>query len=166
MLIYDFIADICIFISLVWPYPACALTVTKRKGPFCNLVFYFSASFWTVFVEPGAAPPVHLKISRTKVLCSTSKILCWYFNVLTLMKFAGARYRCRAGFSMGLTSFTSKKVRPPQSAFALMSFRASWWKFLACSFRSISTSWHTSSPRNFLACSFRSISTSWHTSST
>ena len=21
------------------PYPACALTVTKRKGPFCNLIF-------------------------------------------------------------------------------------------------------------------------------
>ena len=31
---------ICIFLSLVWPYPACALTVTKRKGPFCNLVFF------------------------------------------------------------------------------------------------------------------------------
>ena len=26
----------------------------------------FSASFWTVFVEPGAAPPVHAKISSTK----------------------------------------------------------------------------------------------------
>ena len=26
----------------------------------------FSASFWTVFVEPGAAPPVHAKISGTK----------------------------------------------------------------------------------------------------
>ena len=23
----------------------------------------FSASFWTIFVEPGAAPPVHAKIS-------------------------------------------------------------------------------------------------------
>ena len=23
----------------MWPYPACALTVTERKGPFCNLVF-------------------------------------------------------------------------------------------------------------------------------
>ena len=39
MLIYDFIADICNFISLVWPYPVCARTVTKRKGPFRNLVF-------------------------------------------------------------------------------------------------------------------------------
>ena len=44
----------------------------------------FSASFWTVFVEPGAAPPVHAKISGTKLLCSTSRILCWYLNVLTL----------------------------------------------------------------------------------
>ena len=33
----------------------------------------FSASFWTVFVDPGAAPPVHAKISGTKLLCSTSK---------------------------------------------------------------------------------------------
>ena len=44
----------------------------------------FSASFWMVFVEPGAAPPVHAKISGTKLLCSTSRILCWYFNILTL----------------------------------------------------------------------------------
>ena len=43
----------------------------------------FSASFWTVFVEPGAAPPVHAKVSGTKLLCSTSRILCWCFNVLT-----------------------------------------------------------------------------------
>ena len=40
----------------------------------------FSGSFGMVFVEPGAAPPVHAKISGTKLLCSTSKILCWYFN--------------------------------------------------------------------------------------
>ena len=44
----------------------------------------FSASFGMVFVEPGAAPPVHSKISGTQLLCSTSRILCWYFNVLTL----------------------------------------------------------------------------------
>ena len=44
----------------------------------------FSATFWRVFVEPGAAPPVHAKISGTNLLCSTSRILCWYFNVLTL----------------------------------------------------------------------------------
>ena len=36
----------------------------------------FSASFWMVFVEPGAAPPVHAKTSETKLLCSTPKILC------------------------------------------------------------------------------------------
>ena len=28
----------------------------------------FSASFWMVFVEPGVAPPVHAKISGTKLL--------------------------------------------------------------------------------------------------
>ena len=47
-LIYDFIDKliqltdiyICIFITLVWPHPACTLTVTKRKGLFCNLVFF------------------------------------------------------------------------------------------------------------------------------
>ena len=33
----------------------------------------FSASFWMVFVEPGAS-----------LLCPTSRILCYYFNVLTL----------------------------------------------------------------------------------
>ena len=43
----------------------------------------FSANFWTVFVEPGAAPPVHTKISGTKLLFSTSRILYCYFNVLT-----------------------------------------------------------------------------------
>ena len=32
----------------------------------------FSTSFWTVFVEPAAAAPVHAKISGTKLLCSTS----------------------------------------------------------------------------------------------
>ena len=36
----------------------------------------FSASFWMVFVEPGAAPPIHAKISGTKLLCSTSRVLC------------------------------------------------------------------------------------------
>ena len=36
----------------------------------------FSASFWMVFVEPGASPPVHAKISGTKLLCPTSRILC------------------------------------------------------------------------------------------
>ena len=65
--------------------------------------FNFSASFWMVFVEPSAAPPAHAKISGTQffvepsaappahakisgtqLLCSTSRILCWYFNVLTL----------------------------------------------------------------------------------
>ena len=44
----------------------------------------FSASFWTIFVEPGAAPTIHAKISETKLLCSTFRILCWYLNVLTL----------------------------------------------------------------------------------
>ena len=36
----------------------------------------FSASFWIIFVEPGAAPPVHAKISETKLLCSISRLLC------------------------------------------------------------------------------------------
>ena len=44
----------------------------------------FSAGFWMVFVEPGAAPPVHAKINGLNLLCSTSRILCWYFNNLTL----------------------------------------------------------------------------------
>ena len=47
-----------------------------------SLSFY--ASFWVVFVEPGAAPPVHTEINGTKLLCSTSRTLCWYFNVLTI----------------------------------------------------------------------------------
>ena len=69
----------------------------------------FSASFWTVFVEPGAAPPVHAKISGTKLLCSTSRILRWYFNVLTLMIFVGVRYSFRARFSMGVAKFYIEK---------------------------------------------------------
>ena len=69
----------------------------------------FSASFWTVFVEPGAAPPVHAKISGTKLLSSISRILCWYFYVLTLMMFVGVRYGFRAGFSMGLENFYIEK---------------------------------------------------------
>ena len=36
----------------------------------------FSASFEMVFVEPGAAPPVHAKISGTKLLSSIARILC------------------------------------------------------------------------------------------
>ena len=28
-----------------------------------------SASFWTVFVEPDGAPPVHAKFSGAKLLC-------------------------------------------------------------------------------------------------
>ena len=70
----------------------------------------FSASFWTVFVEPGAAPPVHAKIKGTKLLCSTSRILCWYFNDLTLMIFVGNRYSLRAGFSMGVGKFYVEQV--------------------------------------------------------
>ena len=33
----------------------------------------FAAVFLTVFEEPGAAFPVHAKISGTKLLCSTSR---------------------------------------------------------------------------------------------
>ena len=36
----------------------------------------FSASFWTVVVEPAVASPVHAKISGLKLLCSTSRVLC------------------------------------------------------------------------------------------
>ena len=72
----------------------------------------FSASFWMVFVEPGAAPPVHAKINGTKLLCSTSRTRGF-----------------QPPFSMGVENFfTSKKVRPnrpPQSPFALISSRAS-----------------------------------------
>ena len=39
--------------------------------------FSFSASFWVVFVKPGDASPVHAGISGTKLLCSTSRILCF-----------------------------------------------------------------------------------------
>ena len=69
----------------------------------------FSASFWTIFVKPGAAPPVHAKISGTKLLCSTSRIFSWYFNVLTLMMFVGVRYSFRAGFSMWGENFYVEK---------------------------------------------------------
>ena len=62
----------------------------------------FSANFWMVFVKPGAALPVHAKISGTKLLWARSRILCWYFNVLTLMIFVGVRYSFRAGFSSGV----------------------------------------------------------------
>ena len=82
----------------------------------------FSASFWTIFVEPGG------KICGTQLLCSRLRVLCWYLNVLTLMIFVCVRYSFRAGFSMGLKIITLKKVRlnrPPQSPFTLMSSRAS-----------------------------------------
>ena len=35
-----------------------------------------SASFSMVFVEPGDAPPVHLIISGTKLVCS--RFVCWF----------------------------------------------------------------------------------------
>ena len=69
----------------------------------------FSASFWMVFVEPGAAPSVHAKISGTKLLCSTSRIFCCYYNVLTFLIILGVRYSFRAGFSMGVENFYIEK---------------------------------------------------------
>ena len=59
----------------------------------------FSACFWKDFAEPGAAPPLYAESSGTKVLCSTSRFLCWYFFVLTLMSFEAVRYSFRAGFA-------------------------------------------------------------------
>ena len=38
---------------------------------------FFIASFWKIFVEPGAASPVQAENSGTKLLCSKSRILCW-----------------------------------------------------------------------------------------
>ena len=52
----------------------------------------FSACFCTVFVQPGAAPPVNAKISGTKLLCSTSRFRCCYLIVLTILMFVGIRY--------------------------------------------------------------------------
>ena len=70
----------------------------------------FSASFWTVFIDSGAAPPVHAKISGTKVLCSTSRYFLMVFYCFdTFMTFVGARYSFRAGFRMGVESFYIKK---------------------------------------------------------
>ena len=95
----------------------------------------FSASFWAVFVEPGAALLVHAKNSGTKLLCSTSKILCWYFNGLTLMIFVGVTYSFRAELSIGVENSASKKFRliwHPQSPFASMSSRASFSVWLVC----------------------------------
>ena len=63
-------------------------TPLNSKTYFCSHNFFVSeydsfrfslilfASFWAPFVEPGAAPPVHAKIGRTKLLRSTSRILC------------------------------------------------------------------------------------------
>ena len=64
-------------------------TPQKCETYFCSYDSFrfslsFSASFWMVFVEPGAAPPVHAKISGAKLLGYTFRILCWYFNLLTL----------------------------------------------------------------------------------
>ena len=75
----------------------------------------FSASFEMVFVEPGAAPPVHAKISGTKLLSSIARILCWYFYVLTLMMFVSVRYGFRAGFSLGVENYYIEK-RSAESA--------------------------------------------------
>ena len=90
---------------------------------------YFSASFWTVFVEPGAAPPVHAKIIEKKAaVFHIQNYLLVFQSFNTLMIFVDIRYSFRAGFSMGVENFTSKKVRlnrPPQSPIALMSSRVS-----------------------------------------
>ena len=63
----------------------------------------FSASFWTIFVEPGG------KISGTQLLCSRLRVLCWYLNVLALMIFVCVRYSFRAGFSMGVENYYIEK---------------------------------------------------------
>ena len=52
------------------------LKVYIREHDSFRISFSFSASFLMVFVEPGAAPPVHAKINGTKLLCSTSRIIC------------------------------------------------------------------------------------------
>ena len=57
--------------------------------------------FLTVFVEPGTAPPVHAKVSGAKLLCSTSRILYWYFNVLTSHDICRCQISLKTGFSMG-----------------------------------------------------------------
>ena len=65
--------------------------VVSDYGSF-RFLLNFSACFCTVFVQPGAAPPVNARISGTKLLCSTSRFFCCYLNVLTLLIFAGVRY--------------------------------------------------------------------------
>ena len=50
-----------------------------------RISFNFSANFWTVFVEPGAAPPVNTKSSVTKLLCfRIQELFLFYLIVLTL----------------------------------------------------------------------------------
>ena len=72
----------------------------------------FSTCFWTVFVKPSAAPPVHAKISGSKLLCSTSRILFSYLNVLihwysdlTLMIILVVRYSLGQDLAWGLIIF-------------------------------------------------------------
>ena len=48
----------------------------------------------------------YARISGAKLLCSTSRILCWYFNVLI---FVGVRYTFSAGFSMRFKKLYIKK---------------------------------------------------------
>ena len=60
----------------------------------------FSASFWTVFVEPGAAPSLNTKSSLAKLLCSTSRILFLLFNCFDILKlFVGVIYSFRARYN-------------------------------------------------------------------
>ena len=94
-----------------------------------------SASFWMVFVEPGAAPSVHAKISGTQLLCSTFRILCWCYNVLTLMIILGVRYSFRARFSMGVENFYIEKGSAESAS----------PDSICLDVGSISTSWLTSS---------------------
>ena len=68
------------------PFEAEDCTAQKCKICFflINLLCPIMISIRTVFVEPGAAPPVNENTSGTKLLRSTSKILCLYFHALTL----------------------------------------------------------------------------------
>ena len=85
----------------------------------------FSAMRCIVRAAACAARPVQPKKSGQKLLCSTCRILCWYFEFFSDLWYLKASFSSlREFFACGLKTLTSKKVRlnlEPHNPFAFTS---------------------------------------------
>ena len=70
----------------------------------------FSASFWTAFVEPGAAPQYTQNLVEQSCCVPHPDFLGGILLFLLYRDICGVRYSFKAGFSMGVEKFNIEKV--------------------------------------------------------